>query len=158
MRAHRIVASQQPAELCEVPTPEPGPGEILLKVGGAGLCHSDLHLMHWPIPLAQPFTLGHETAGWVEAVGAGVHGVELGEPVLVHGAWGCGRCRRCQADLEQYCEREMISMGVDVGSGATVGWPSTCWSRPFAISCRSVISTRGSGRRSTMRRSRRITR
>jgi propanol-preferring alcohol dehydrogenase len=104
MRAFRIVASQQPGELCEVPEPEPGPGEVLIKVAGAGLCHSDLHLMHWPLPLTEPFTLGHETAGWVEAVGAGVRGIELGAPMLVHGAWGCGMCRRCQADLEQYCE------------------------------------------------------
>ena len=104
MRAHQLVATQQPAELREVPTPEPGPGEVLVKVGGAGLCHSDLHLMHWPLPVPEPFTLGHETAGWVEAVGPGVTGVEIGEPVIVHGAWGCGRCRRCQADLEQYCE------------------------------------------------------
>jgi alcohol dehydrogenase, propanol-preferring len=104
MRAHQMVATQQPAELREVAVGEPGPGEILIKVGGAGLCHSDLHMMHWPMPVPQPFTLGHETAGWVEALGAGVSGFEIGEAVLVHGAWGCGRCRRCQADLEQYCE------------------------------------------------------
>lgn len=121
MRAHRIVASQQPAELCEVDVPEPGPGQVLVKVGGAGLCHSDLHLMHWPIPVPQPFTLGHETAGWVEAVGAGVGGVELGEPVIVHGAWGCGRCRRCQADLEQYCEDRPISFGSGCGLGCDGG-------------------------------------
>ncbi len=105
MRAHRIVASQQPAELCEVDVPEPGPGEVLVRVGGAGLCHSDLHLMHFPGPPDRPaFTIGHETAGWVAARGAGVSGFETGEPVIVHGAWGCGRCRRCQADQEQYCE------------------------------------------------------
>ena len=104
MRAHRIVEAQKPAALCEVEVPEPGPGEVLVKVGGAGLCHSDLHLMHFSQPGLQPFTLGHETAGWVESFGAGVRGVDLGEPVLVHGAWGCGRCRRCQTDQEQYCE------------------------------------------------------
>ena len=104
MRAHQLVATQQPAEPRDVPVPEPGPGEVLVKVGGAGLCHSDLHLMHWPLPVPAPYTLGHETAGWVDALGAGVTGVEIGEPVIVHGAWGCGRCRRCQADLEQYCE------------------------------------------------------
>ena len=71
MRAHRIVTSQQPAELCEVAVPEPGPGEVLIKVGGAGLCHSDLHMMHWPSGHGLPFTIGHETAGWVESVGAG---------------------------------------------------------------------------------------
>ena len=104
MRAHQLVATQQPAEPRDVPVPDPGPGEVLVKVGGAGLCHSDLHLMHWPLPVPAPYTLGHETAGWVDALGPGVTGVEIGEPVIVHGAWGCGRCRRCQADLEQYCE------------------------------------------------------
>ncbi len=116
MRAQRIVASQQPAELRDVEVPEPGPGEVLVKVGGAGLCHSDLHLMHFPSPNLQPFTLGHETAGWVESFGPGVRGVEQGEAVLVHGAWGCGRCRRCQADLEQYCE-QVAATGAPGGSG-----------------------------------------
>lgn len=116
MRAHQIVATAQPAELREVEVPEPGPGEVLIKVGGAGLCHSDLHMMHWPMPVPQPFTLGHETAGWVESVGAGVSGFEHGEPVIVHGAWGCGRCRRCQADLEQYCE-VTAQPGTPAGSG-----------------------------------------
>lgn len=116
MRAHQIVATSQPAELREVAIPEPGPGEILVKVGGAGLCHSDLHMMHWPMPVPQPFTLGHETAGWVEACGPGVSGFETGEAVVVHGAWGCGRCRRCQADLEQYCELTS-QPGTPAGSG-----------------------------------------
>ena len=55
---------------------------------GAGLCHSDLHLVHWPagtLPYELPFTLGHEVAGVVTGLGAGVDGVELGEPMLVYG-------------------------------------------------------------------------
>src|SRR5262249_16806913 len=48
MRALRLMDWGKPAELCEVAVPEPGPGEVLLKVGGAGACHSDLHLMDWP--------------------------------------------------------------------------------------------------------------
>src|SRR3954453_734621 len=70
MQAIRITAWEQPAELVNVPVPEPGPGEVLVRVTGAGLCHSDLHLMHWPagaLPYELPFTLGHEIAG----VGAG---------------------------------------------------------------------------------------
>ena len=121
MRAHQLVASQQPAEPRDVPVPDPGPGEVLLKVGGAGLCHSDLHLMHWPLPVPQPYTLGHETAGWVEALGAGVTGVAVGEPVIVHGAWGCGHCRRCQADLEQYCEVAAASGAPGSGLGRDGG-------------------------------------
>ena len=82
-----------------MPAPEPGPGEVLLRVAGAGLCHSDLHLMHWPagtLPYELPFTLGHEVAGTVAALGAGRDRLELGEPVLVYGPWGCGGCPRLQ--------------------------------------------------------------
>ncbi len=93
MRAYQLVAWQQPPELREVPIPEPGPGEVLLKVAGAGACHSDLHLMEWPpgqMPFEPPFTLGHENAGWVERVGAGVDGVGVGEAVAVYGPWDRG--------------------------------------------------------------------
>jgi propanol-preferring alcohol dehydrogenase len=86
MRAVRLQAWQSPPAVCDIPEPEPGPGEVLLRVGGAGLCHSDLHLMHWPagtMPFALPFTLGHEVAGTVAAVGEGTDGVDVGEAVVV---------------------------------------------------------------------------
>ncbi|HEX7058491.1 MAG TPA: NAD(P)-dependent alcohol dehydrogenase [Solirubrobacterales bacterium] len=109
MKAYRLTAWQSPPEMSEVPVPEPGPGQVLLKVGGAGACHSDLHLMEWPegtMSFDVPFTLGHENAGWVEALGAGVEGLEEGEPVAVYGPWGCGRCRACRRSAENYCERQ----------------------------------------------------
>jgi alcohol dehydrogenase, propanol-preferring len=70
MQAYQIVESHK-AELREVAVPEPGPGQVLVTIGGAGACHSDLHLMEAPpdrLP-ALPFTLGHENAGWVEKLG-----------------------------------------------------------------------------------------
>lgn len=109
MQAFQLVAWQQPPELREVPVPEPGPGEVLIKVAGAGACHSDLHLMEWPagqMPFDPPFTLGHENAGWVERVGAGVETVRVGEAVAVYGPWGCGHCRACRRSSENYCERQ----------------------------------------------------
>lgn len=109
MKAYQLTAWQSPPEMREVPVPEPGPGEVLVKVGGAGACHSDLHLMEWPegtMDFDLPFTLGHENAGWVEALGAGVEGLELGEAVSVYGPWGCGRCRACRLSAENYCERQ----------------------------------------------------
>jgi propanol-preferring alcohol dehydrogenase len=120
MKAYQLVAWQQPPALREVAVPEPQAGEVLVKVGGAGACHSDLHLMDWPEGLMAfdpPFTLGHENAGWVEQVGAGVHGVEAGEPVLVYGPWGCGRCPACRRSAENYCERqaEIAVMGGGLG-------------------------------------------
>ncbi len=108
MRAFQLVEWQQPPVLRDVPVPEPGPGEVLVKVGGAGACHSDLHVMEWPadfLPYELPFTLGHENAGWIEALGAGVKGWEVGQAVAVYGPWGCGRCRPCRTGLETLCER-----------------------------------------------------
>lgn len=109
MKAYQLTAWQSPPEMRDVDVPEPGPGQVLLKVAGAGACHSDLHLMDWPegtMDFDLPFTLGHENAGWVEALGAGVEGLEQGEPVAVYGPWGCGRCRACRRSAENYCERQ----------------------------------------------------
>lgn len=110
MRALQLTAWQHPPELREVADPEPGPGQVLVRIGGAGACHSDLHLTEeFPaglLPFDPPFTLGHENAGWVEALGAGVGGLEVGEPVAVYGPWGCGRCRNCLQGIENYCEHQ----------------------------------------------------
>ena len=93
-------------EVVEVPEPEPGPGQILLKVTAAGVCHSDVAVMSWPadqlyFPL--PLTLGHEGAGTVAALGSGVTGLEIGESVAVYGPWGCGLCLNCSQGKENYC-------------------------------------------------------
>src|SRR5262249_17924609 len=121
MRAYQLVEWQQPPELRDdVPVPEPGPGEVLVKVGGAGACHSDLHVMEWPpgfLPYELPFTLGHENAGWVGAGGPGGKGWAPGEAVAVYGPWGCGRCRNCRRSLETLCERagELKAAGGGLG-------------------------------------------
>jgi propanol-preferring alcohol dehydrogenase len=121
MRALQLIEWKHEPELREVPQPDPGPGQVLVRVGGAGACHSDLHLMHdfeaGMVPFDPPFTLGHENAGWVEALGDGVHGLEVGQPVAVYGPTGCGRCRRCQLGMENYCERqaELTTMAAGLG-------------------------------------------
>src|SRR5215217_1173441 len=118
MRAIRLTAWEQPAELASVPEPEPGPGEVLVRVAGAGLCHSDLHLMHWragTLPYELPFTLGHEVAGTVAALGPGADGLEPGEPVLVYGPWGCGRCPACSVGAEHLCEVGGTGRGAGLG-------------------------------------------
>lgn len=110
MRALRLPAWKHEAEIQEVDQPTPGPGEVVVRIGGAGACHSDLHLMHdfedGILSWGPPFTIGHENAGWVDAVGAGVVGVEPGTPVAVYGPWGCGRCHRCHLGMENYCEHQ----------------------------------------------------
>ncbi|GAA1828595.1 NAD(P)-dependent alcohol dehydrogenase [Actinomadura chokoriensis] len=108
MRALRLLEWKSDPELVEVAEPEPGPGQVVVKVGGAGACHSDLHLMRdfesGAVPWGPPFTLGHENAGWVHALGDGVRGLEAGQPVAVYGPWGCGVCARCRVGTENYCE------------------------------------------------------
>jgi propanol-preferring alcohol dehydrogenase len=107
MRALRLVDWKHPPELVELPDPEPGPGEVRVRIGCAGACHSDLHLMDdfdaGLLPWGPPFTLGHENAGWVDVLGVGATGVEVGEPVALYGPWGCGRCHRCAQGMENYC-------------------------------------------------------
>lgn len=107
MRALRLLAWKSDPVLVDVPEPEPGPGEVVVRVGGAGACHSDLHVMREFTgggPWEPPITLGHENAGWVHALGPGATGVEAGQPVAVYGPWGCGRCGRCRLGAENYCE------------------------------------------------------
>lgn len=93
-------------EVVEIDKPEPGPGQIRLKVTAAGLCHSDWFVMGLPeeqyiYPL--PLTLGHEGAGIVDALGDGVTGIELGGSYAVYGPWGCGLCHACAQGQENYC-------------------------------------------------------
>jgi alcohol dehydrogenase, propanol-preferring len=106
MRAARLHEYGKPFEIEDVPDPEPGPGEVLVRIGGAGVCHSDLHIAHGEVPgvVDGPTILGHENAGWVEALGPGATGFEPGEAVIVYGGWGCGMCRVCMSGEEQLCD------------------------------------------------------
>jgi len=117
MQAVRFVGVGRPAQIEDVPKPSPGPGEVLLKIGGAGVCHSDLHVMEEELGFRPPFTLGHENAGWVAALGQGVTAFKEGDAVAVYGPWGCGRCHACQLSMENYCENwaEMKGFGGGLG-------------------------------------------
>ncbi len=121
MRALQISTWHQEARLVEVDEPVPAPGQVVVRIGGAGACHSDLHMMHGrgdTVPFSLPFTLGHENAGWVHSVGVGVTSVEPGQPVAVYGAWGCGTCARCSVGMENYCEGPRNPHG---GAGCGLG-------------------------------------
>jgi alcohol dehydrogenase, propanol-preferring len=120
VRAVQLVRWQSEPELCDVPVPEHGPGEVLVRVAGAGLCHSDLHVMEWPagtLPWQLPFTLGHETAGTVAALGSGATGVAEGDAVLVYGPWGCGACVQCVRGAENLCLHRFEQPGAGCGLG-----------------------------------------
>lgn len=95
-------------EVVQIPVPAPGPGQVLLRVTAAGVCHSDIAVMSWPadqLGFPLPLTLGHEGVGTVAAVGDGVVAVEVGDAVAVYGPWGCGTCAKCAEGKENYCLR-----------------------------------------------------
>lgn len=123
MRALRLLDWKSEPQLVEVDRPVPGPGEVLVRIGGAGACHSDLHLMHdfegGALPWGPPFTLGHENAGWVEEYGPDTDeaGIPVGTAVAVYGPWGCGRCAPCLAGVETYCERPDLAPVPGGGGG-----------------------------------------
>ncbi len=106
MRAVQYRTIGSGPEVVDVPTPEPGPGQVRLKVTAAGLCHSDEFVMGLPEGVYElPMTLGHEGVGVVDALGAGTTGVSVGDAVAVYGAWGCGQCPACARGAENYCAR-----------------------------------------------------
>ncbi|MFD4180515.1 alcohol dehydrogenase catalytic domain-containing protein, partial [Rhodococcus sp. NPDC058514] len=91
-------------EIRDVPVPEIGPTDLLIRVGAAGICHSDLHLLHFPVKMREePLTLGHEIAGTIEAVGSEVDARQVGERGVVYLCWSCGVCRECVAGNENVC-------------------------------------------------------
>ncbi|MGQ7296462.1 NAD(P)-dependent alcohol dehydrogenase [Quadrisphaera sp. KR29] len=91
---------------------EPGPGEALVRVVATGMCHTDAITVHGDLPMPFPCVLGHEGAGVVEAVGAGVTGVAVGDHVVI--GWpSCGTCAHCREGEPRYCAR----LGEAVASG-----------------------------------------
>jgi propanol-preferring alcohol dehydrogenase len=115
MRAAVLREYGQPLVIDEVPTPETGPGEVLVKVEACGICHSDLHLAGGDWELLKPITrlpliLGHEVAGTVASLGEGVEGLEVGDRVgvpWIH--WTCGECEYCQIGRETLCLKQLIT-------------------------------------------------
>lgn len=120
MRAFRVVEWGRPAELVDVPLPEPGHGQVRVRVAGCGLCHSDLTMMAMDATVGEalgwqmPFTLGHETAGWVDAVGPGVDADSVpavGSGVALVSPSSCGACRWCLRGQENACAHGLAGRG-----------------------------------------------
>ena len=109
MRALQYVTVGEAPRIMMVPKPHAGPGQVVVKVSAAGVCHSDAFLMSrsrevfdargWKTPM----TLGHEGAGIVHELGAGVTEFTLGDAVAIYGPWGCGSCSYCQHGNEMLC-------------------------------------------------------
>lgn len=109
MRAVRLHAAGARMRLEEVPIPEPSGTQVRIRVAGCGVCHTDLHIVDGTqARVSLPVTLGHEVAGFVDAVGPDAEGAPpIGQAVIIYGGWGCGRCRECLAGAEQRCDRSV---------------------------------------------------
>ena len=103
----------------EVPDPEPGPGEVRLKVAHNGICGSDLDMyFQGQLARAEPFTVGHEFAGVVDTVGPGVTGIAPGTPVAVRPFLRCAECDRCVRGLPHlHTPMRVLGCGADEGGG-----------------------------------------
>jgi NAD+-dependent secondary alcohol dehydrogenase Adh1 len=109
MRAARLHAYHEPLKLDEVDEPKAtGPLDVVVRIGAAGLCRTDLHIQEgqWAekSEVKLPYTPGHENAGWIHEVGSGVTNVEVGDTVIVHPFITCGLCRACRLGDDMHCE------------------------------------------------------
>lgn len=107
MKAYRINKLGEFPRLEDVEIPKPKNGEILIRMAGAGLCRTDLEVIDHGFNTLKwegPFTLGHENAGYVEELGEGVTGFEIGEAVIVSTIHSCGHCEMCKSGNDNYCE------------------------------------------------------
>jgi D-arabinose 1-dehydrogenase-like Zn-dependent alcohol dehydrogenase len=121
VKAGRYVGRSNAPALEEVDRPEvKGPNDVIVRISGAGVCRTDLHILDGAAPLqpppSPPFTLGHENAGWVEEVGSAVVTVRRGDPVILHPGVTCGLCSACRAGEDMYCPQIRIP-GVDGSDG-----------------------------------------
>lgn len=112
MKAAVVTSFTSPLEIQDLPIPEPGPGQVRVRMETCGLCHTDIHAAQgdWPVKPTPPFTPGHEGIGVVEALGQGVTERQIGDRVAI--AWlghACGSCRYCVTGWETLCEQQQNS-------------------------------------------------
>jgi S-(hydroxymethyl)mycothiol dehydrogenase len=127
-----------PVELVTVLVPDPGPGEVLVRVQACGVCHTDLHYREGSINDEFPFLLGHEAAGKVEAVGPDVANLAPGDFVVLAWRAPCGQCRSCLRGRPWYCfDSRNASQKMTLEDGtrcrppsASAPSPSAAWSPP----------------------------
>ena len=122
MKAVRLHAYKKAPVVEQVPEPKiTGPNDVIVRIGGAGLCRTDLHIIEgqWAeiSKIQLPYTLGHENAGWVHAVGSAVSNVKVGDTVIVHPLITCGLCRPCRAGRDMHCQNGVFPglIGADGG-------------------------------------------
>src|SRR5689334_23454959 len=109
MRAVRVVGYHEPLQMTSVDVPSPdGPLDVVVRIGGAGVCRTDLHILEgqWAEKsgVALPYTIGHENAGWVHAIGDAVTNVQVGGKVILHPFITCVLCRACRSGDDVHSE------------------------------------------------------
>ncbi|MEE9554622.1 MAG: zinc-binding dehydrogenase [candidate division Zixibacteria bacterium] len=115
MKAAVFHGAKQPLKIEEVPTPEPGAGEVLIKTAACGVCHTDLHYIDHGVPTFKepPLILGHEPSGTIAATGNGVTKFKEGDKVLAPAVLTCGHCEFCRTGRENICE-SMVMFGNNI--------------------------------------------
>lgn len=118
MKAAVYYKGEKNLRIEEVPTPEPGPGEVRVKVAACGICHTDLHYLDHGVPTFKepPMIPGHEISGTVDAMGPGVSGVETGGHVIIPAVLTCGSCENCRRGRENICNN-MLMIGNHINGG-----------------------------------------
>jgi NAD+-dependent secondary alcohol dehydrogenase Adh1 len=121
MKAVQVVGYHTKLQLTEIPEPEiSGPLDVIIRIGGAGVCRTDLHVLEgqWEAKtgVGLPYTIGHENAGWVHAIGDAVTNVAVGDKVIVHPLITCGLCRACRFGDDVHCENSRFP-GIDTDGG-----------------------------------------
>ena len=127
MRAAVFHGPDRPMRVEEIPTPSPGPGEVLIRVAGCGVCHTDLHYIDHGTPTFKkpPLVLGHEISGTVEEVAADVTRHGVGDRVLLAAVTSCGACDACREGRENICANaQMLGNNVDGGYAEYVVAPA----------------------------------
>jgi len=118
MQAVRYIGPRQKFQLRAVAIPVPGPGQVRVRIAACGVCRTELHLRDGLLDLGRrDFTVGHEIAGTIEALGEGVDASRLGQRVVVYYYQGCGDCRYCRAGDEQLCPRPAAQPGFTTDGG-----------------------------------------
>jgi NAD+-dependent secondary alcohol dehydrogenase Adh1 len=121
MKAVRLHGYHQQPVVEDVPEPKiSGPLDVIIKIGGAGVCRTDLHIIEgqWADAMQPtlPYTIGHENAGWVHEIGSAVTNVEVGDTVILHPTPTCGLCHACRAGDDMHCENSSFP-GLDSDGG-----------------------------------------
>ncbi len=118
VKAAVLYETKTPLVVEELELDDPQAGEVLVKIGAAGICRSDRHFMHGDAPIALPVVLGHEGAGTVEKVGPGVTSVRPGQQVILSFVPSCGRCKSCITGKSHLCDNHAAT-GPNMYDGTT---------------------------------------